>query len=191
MAVTPGPFAGEHGNMAFFSLAITGGTVNPAMTMGTGFTLSALTGKITSPTDSTGFLATGGSFPSTYTNTIVGVLPNGHLTTPGVTPANTVVNALYFVGLSTAYADPTLTNTQTDLNNDVAFIQSANGGNPTIIGTYGLQNTVNFGAGGSSSGPGVGNVPEPASIAVLGIGAVGLLGYVYRRRKQVVPGVAV
>lgn len=191
-----GAFSGEFGNNIYFGLTIHS---NFNMTTGNGtlFSLSNVGFNITSSSDPSlnfgpGMLAPLLPTPNMYSPQVVGVSPTGALITSG--PATQLVQALFYVGISTLGYASSATD-QAGLNSDLAAVNSLNGGPVNLVGNYFLTATTNvsnfFGTGGgsSSSSPGGSfsgsNVPEPGSMAVLGIGLIGLVGYVYRRRRSV------
>jgi len=168
-----GAFANEVGNALFFGMSIKSSTGNP-------FTPSAsnpLNYNLTTGVPNAGFNAalTGNLATRTYSPFLVGF--NGTTQIPSGTPvAGTPVTSIYFAGPSAAFAS-----TVAGLP---AAIQSLLGQFATGVPVGG--GTFNGAAIPGGNGATIGT-PEPASVAVLALGVVGLLGYTYNRRRRAAP----
>ncbi len=191
MANPTGAFAGEQGNAVFASASIVAAA-------GTTFTLAGITGGIT-VADKNGVVGTipldlsGG-----FSDPRITAYTAGHVLVPTGAPASTPLTEIYLTGPGvgadatqfTSYAAPP-NGTGTGTGN-ITQAQLDEGINtelgPTVPITFTGNFTVAFSnatGGGSASGSSsaVATIPEPASMAVFGIGLVGLAGYVRRRRQ--------
>ncbi|MCE9531454.1 MAG: PEP-CTERM sorting domain-containing protein [Planctomycetes bacterium] len=193
LGVTPpsGAFAGEFGNAVYFTASFTSN--------GTPFALSDVQFNI----DINGSTVSGGpqllssaNNNNQYGGGFIGAIDvngNGFYdpgidtlvdSIGGVDPDTTLVDFLWTVGIS-GFELPVGGGTpQQQIQAAIDAFVAANGPNALIEAQYSFLSGLGVNA---NNGAVNATVPEPASMAVLGLGVVGLLGYTYRRRKQVVP----
>jgi hypothetical protein len=113
---------------------------------------------------------------------LVGIDTQGNIVTDFT--SNPLLNALYYVGPSES--EVSNATTQAGFTSDIS--QAPNpiiaSGSAQVGQTFTGNGTGTSGTtGGPVSGSGT-TTPEPASMAVLGIGIIGLIGYSYRRRQS-------
>jgi len=192
MGVTPPPgaFAGEFGNSLFFGASFVSTAPGPT---GTQFNLDSVTFAANgtgngasivpaiSPINYAGLYGLDRvGIQDTNANGIIGDLGDTFLANGEA--GSTLVDAIFIIGPAGSFDLSTALN-QADIDAQLAAINLNPG---SLTGTFTLsqtfQNQIPGGPGAQANGGGA-IVPEPASMAVLGLGVVGLLGYTYRRRQ--------
>jgi hypothetical protein len=173
-----GAFANEVGNALFFGVSI-------KSTNGSPFTPTTLNYNLTTGVTNPGFNAalTGNLATRTYSPFLVGF--NGATQIPTGTPvAGTPVTAIYWAGPSGSFAS-TVAGLPAAIQSLLAQY-TANGGVPVGGTLPGNSFNINGTAVSLNNNARIGT-PEPASVAVLALGVMGLLGYTYNRRRRAAP----
>jgi hypothetical protein len=179
-------YAGEFGNTLYFGAAITSN--HPGITQ---FSLSEVSYAINSSNPS--LSNPGAVITNNYSDSEVGVIAgkNGILGTSEDTfitsgPASQLVDAILLVGPATtgynAATFPVGATNQDTINNGLAGLRPA-----TITGSYTVTPPIVIGGVTFTGSSTVTALPEPASLAVLGLGLGGLFGYVFYRRRRMAP----
>lgn len=172
------PSGPEYGNNLYFGAKV-------VATPGSTFLLTDVSFAATS-TD--GNVLVGAITPQTYSqfyDNVVGVRASDGAILDSISDSTaTPLSALYIINLGAAY-DFGITN-QADMNAALDYLRA----NPvSATGNFSLS-TFSGPGGGPVSGSNpfdLDVIPEPASMVVLGLGLVGLIGYTYRRRQAVSP----